>query len=323
MEKFLGEGLKFPQELKRLKQVLVGFILHSVEEGLLFGILALGVYISFRVLSFPDLSVDGSYPLGAAVAGVMIFRGANPFLTLPVAVLAGALAGLLTGFLHTKLKIAPLLAGILTMICLYSINLRVMGRPNISLSPYLGHKTILSILKGLNLPLKSIYLIPLVFFLVVLVLKLLLDLFLHTELGLAIRATGNNEEMARAEGINTDITKLVGLSLSNGMVALAGALFAQYQGFADIGMGIGMIIAGLASVITGEALIRGRTISLITVQVVVGAIAYRLAIAAALKWGYNFGFKPTDLKLLTGLLVIIILAFPVLRAKIKKRAARL
>lgn len=303
--------------------MLAGFILHSVEEGLLFGILALGVYISFRVLSFPDLSVDGSYPLGAAVAGVMIFRGVNPFLTLPVAVLAGALAGLLTGFLHTKLKIAPLLAGILTMICLYSINLRVMGRPNISLSPYLGHKTILSILKGLNLPLKNIYLIPLVFFLVVLVLKLLLDLFLHTELGLAIRATGDNEEMARAEGINTDITKLVGLSLSNGLVALAGALFAQYQGFADIGMGIGMIIAGLASVITGEALIRGRTISLITVQVVVGAIAYRLAIAAALKWGYNFGFKPTDLKLLTGLLVITILAFPVLRAKIKKRAARL
>lgn len=303
--------------------MLAGFILHSVEEGLLFGILALGVYISFRVLSFPDLSVDGSYPLGAAVAGVMIFRGVNPFLTLPVAVLAGALAGLLTGFLHTKLKIAPLLAGILTMICLYSINLRVMGRPNISLSPYLGHKTVLSILKGLNLPLKNIYLIPLVFFLVVLVLKLLLDLFLHTELGLAIRATGDNEEMARAEGINTDITKLIGLSLSNGLVALAGALFAQYQGFADIGMGIGMIIAGLASVITGEALIRGRTISLITVQVVVGAIAYRLAIAAALKWGYNFGFKPTDLKLLTGLLVITILAFPVLRAKIKKRAARL
>jgi len=303
--------------------VLAGFILHSVEEGLLFGILALGVYLSFRVLNFPDLSVDGSYPLGAAVAGVMIFRGANPFLTLPVAVLAGALAGLLTGFLHTKLKIAPLLAGILTMICLYSINLRVMGRPNISLSPYLGHKTIISIIKGLNLPLKSIYLIPLVFFLVVLVLKLLLDLFLHTELGLAIRATGDNEEMARAEGINTDIAKLVGLSLSNGMVALAGALFAQYQGFADIGMGIGMIIAGLASVITGEALIRGRKISLITVEVVVGAIAYRLAIAAALKWGYNFGFKPTDLKLLTGLLVITILAFPVLRARFKKRAARL
>ena len=280
--------------------MLAGFILHSVEEGLLFGILALGVYISFRVLNFPDLSVDGSYPLGAAIAGIMIVQGISPFFTLPVAVLAGALAGLLTGILHTKLKINPLLAGILTMICLYSINLRIMGRPNISLSPYLGHKTIISILKGLNLPLKNIYLIPLVFFLVVLVLKLLLDLFLHTQLGLAIRATGDNEEMARAEGINTDTTKLVGLSLSNGLVALAGALFAQYQGFADIGMGIGMIIAGLASVITGEALIRGRTISLITMEVVMGAIAYRLAIAAALRWGYNFGFKPTDLKLLTG-----------------------
>ena len=303
--------------------MLAGFILHSVEEGLLFGILALGVYISFRVLNFPDLSVDGSYPLGAAIAGIMIVQGINPFLTLPVAVLAGALAGLLTGILHTKLKINPLLAGILTMICLYSINLRIMDRPNISLSPYLGHKTIISIIKGLNLPLKSIYLIPLVFFLVVLVLKLLLDLFLHTQLGLAIRATGDNEEMARAEGVNTDTAKLVGLSLSNGLVALAGALFAQYQGFADIGMGIGMIIAGLASVITGEALIRGRTISLITMEVVVGAIAYRLAIAAALKWGYNFGFKPTDLKLLTGLLVIIILAFPILRTKIKKRAAKL
>jgi len=298
--------------------VFAGFFLHSVEEGLLFGILTLGVYISFRVLNFPDLSVDGSYPLGASIAGMMIFRGINPFLTLPVAILAGALAGLMTGILHTKLKIAPLLAGILTMICLYSINLRIMGRPNISLSPYLGHKTVISVLKGFNLPLKSIYLIPLVFFLVVLALKLLLDLFLHTELGLGIRATGNNEEMARAEGINTDTTKIVGLSLSNGLVALAGALFAQYQGFADVGMGIGMIIAGLASVITGEALIRGRTINLITLEVIVGAIVYRLAIAAALKWGYNLGFKPTDLKLLTGLLVIIILAFPVLRTKIKK-----
>jgi len=303
--------------------VLAGFFLHSVEEGLLFGILTLGVYISFRVLNFPDLSVDGSYPLGAAVAGMMIFRGVNPFLTLPVAVVAGALAGLMTGFLHTKLKIAPLLAGIITMICLYSINLRIMGRPNISLSPYLGHKTVISILKGLNLPLKSVYLIPIVFFLIVLVLKLLLDLFLHTELGLAIRATGNNEEMARAEGINTDTSKLIGLSLSNGLVALAGALFAQYQGFSDIGMGIGMIIAGLASVIIGGALIKGRTIGLITLGVIVGAIVYRLAIAAALKWGYNLGFKPTDLKLLTGLLVIVILAFPILRAKMKTKTARL
>jgi len=299
---------------------LVAFILHGIEEGLLFAILALGVYISFRVLDFPDLTVDGSYPLGAAVAAIMIFKGSNPFLVLPLSILAGALAGLLTGILHTKLKIAPLLAGILTMICLYSINLRIMGRPNISLSPYLGHKTVISILKGVNLPLKNIYFIPLIFLLVVIALKLLLDLFLHTELGLAIRTTGDNEQMGRANGINTDTTKIIGLSLSNGMVALSGALFAQYQGFADVGMGIGMIIAGLASVIIGEALIRGKTLGIITFEVVIGAIAYRLAIAAALKWGYNLGFKPTDLKLLTGLLVILILSFPILKTKIKLKS---
>jgi len=247
----------------------------------------------------------------------MIFKGLNPFLVLPLSILAGALAGLLTGVLHTRLKIAPLLAGILTMICLYSINLRIMGRPNISLSPYLGHKTVISILKGINLPLENIYFIPLAFLVVVVALKLLLDLFLHTELGLAVRTTGDNEQMSRADGINTDTTKIIGLSLSNGMVALSGALFAQYQGFADISMGIGMIIAGLASVIIGEALIRGRTVGMITFEVVIGAIAYRLAIAAALKWGYNFGFKPTDLKLLTGLLVILILSFPILKTKME------
>ena len=304
--------------LKEEIRMLVDFILHSLEEGFLFAIMALGVYISFRVLNFPDLTVDGSYPLGAAVASVMIFRGMNPFLTLLFSALAGALAGLLTGSLHTKLKITPLLAGILTMIALYSINLRIMGRPNISLSEYLGHKTVVTILKGINLPIPTEYFIPLVFFAIVMILKLLLDLFLHTEIGLAIRATGDNEQMIRAEGVNTDTTKLIGLSLSNALVALSGGLFAQYQGFADVGMGIGMIIAGLASVIIGEALIRGRTVGLMTLGALVGAVAYRLTIAGALKWGYNFGFRPTDLKLLTALLVIVILSFPFLRVKMKK-----
>jgi len=298
--------------------MLVGFILHSLEEGFLFAILALGVYISFRVLNFPDLTVDGSYPLGAAVAAVMILKGMNPFFALLFSTLAGALAGFLTGSLHTKLKITPLLAGILVMIALYSINLRIMARPNISLSEYLGYKTAITILRGVNLPIKSEYFIPLVFFAIAMGLKLLLDLFLHTEVGLAIRATGDNEQMIRAEGVNTDTTKLIGLSLSNALVALSGGLFAQYQGFADVGMGIGMIIAGLASVIIGEAIIRGRTVGLMTLGAIVGAIIYRLAVAGALKWGYNFGFRPTDLKLLTALLVIAILAFPFLRAKIKR-----
>jgi len=298
--------------------MLVGFILHSLEEGFLFAILALGVYISFRVLNFPDLTVDGSYPLGAAVAAVMILKGMNPFFALLFSTLAGALAGFLTGSLHTKLKITPLLAGILVMIALYSINLRIMARPNISLSEYLGYKTAITILRGVNLPIKSEYFIPLVFFAIAMGLKLLLDLFLHTEVGLAIRATGDNEQMIRAEGVNTDTTKLIGLSLSNALVALSGGLFAQYQGFADVGMGIGMIIAGLASVIIGEAIIRGRTVGLMTLGAIVGAIIYRLAVAGALKWGYNFGFRPTDLKLLTALLVIAILAFPFLRAKIRR-----
>jgi len=173
--------------------------------------------------------------------------------------------------------------------------------------------------KETNFSISSKYLIPLIFLGIVVILKFILDIFLHTEIGLAIRATGDNEEMIRSEGVNTDTAKLIGLSLSNGLVAFSGALFAQYQGFSDIGMGIGMIIAGLASVITGEALFHGRTIGIITLEVIIGAIVYRLAIAAALRWGYNFGFKPTDLKLLTGLLVIIILAFPVIRKKIQSK----
>jgi len=296
---------------------LLSFILHVLEEGMLFAIMALGVYITFKVLNFPDLTVDGSYPLGAAVSAIMIVKGVNPFFALLFAILAGILAGLFTGFLHTRLKIAPLLAGILTMVCLYSINLRIMGRPNISLSRYLGHRTIITILNKVNFPLCKEYFILLIFFVILIGLKILLDLFLHTEVGLALRATGDNEQMIRSEGVNTDATKLIGLSLSNGLVALSGALYAQYQGFADVGMGIGMIVAGLASIITGEALIRGRTIGIMTFSVIIGAMVYRAALAAALKWGYNFGFKPTDLKLLTGLLVIIILSFPAIRSKLK------
>ncbi len=298
---------------------MLSFIIHVLEEGMLFGVMALGVYITFKVLNFPDLTVDGSYPLGAAVSAIMIIKGVNPFLSLLVAVLAGILAGLFTGFLHTKLKIAPLLAGILSMICLYSINLRIMGRPNISLSRYLGHETIITILNRVNFPLNKVYFILLVFFVILISLKFLLDIFLHTEIGLSLRATGDNERMIRSQGVNTDTTKLIGLSLSNGLVALSGALYAQYQGFADVGMGIGMIVAGLASIITGGALVRGRTIGIMTFSAIIGAMVYRAALAAALKWGYNFGFKPTDLKLLTGLLVIIILSLPVIRSKLKIR----
>ena len=296
---------------------MIGFALSALNEGMLFSILALGVFISFRILHFPDLTVDGSYPLGAAVAAILIVKNVDPITATLIALLAGGIAGIFTGVLHTKLKIAPLLSGILSMICLYSINLRIMGRPNISLSPYLGYKTLITYLKKIPLPFSTHYTILLFFVAIVIISKVLIDLFFHTEIGLAIRATGDNELMIRSQGVNTDITKLIGLSLSNALVALSGALYAQYQGFSDIGMGIGMIVAGLASVITGQALIPGKKLWMMSLAVITGAVVYRAVLAAALKWGYNFGFKPTDLKLITGLLVVIILSFPVLRSKFK------
>ncbi len=294
------------------------FFLYSIQEGLLFGILALGVFVTFRCLNFPDLTVDGSYPLGAAVFALMMYRGYGPWVGVLFALCAGAAAGLFTGILHTFSRIPALLSGILTMICLYSINLRIMGKPNLSLSEYLGHRTIFTILRDSFPSVPEVY-IRFVFLCVLVVLvKFLLDAFLQTEVGLSIRATGDNEILVATQGIDPDDMKLIGISLSNALVALAGAMFAQYQGFVDINMGIGMVISGLASVIVGEVLLRGKTIFIMTLQVIVGSVVYRLATAIALNWGYSIGFKPYDLKLFTGLLVIVILSFPVLKEKFGK-----
>lgn len=294
------------------------FFLYSVQEGLLFGILALGVFVTFRCLNFPDLTVDGSYPLGAAVFALMMYRGYGPVAGVVSALVAGALAGLFTGILHTFSRIPALLSGILTMICLYSINLRIMGRPNISLSENLGHRTIFVILRDAFPTVPEVYVRFLFLFALLVVLKFLLDAFLQTEIGLSIRATGDNETLVATQGINPDDMKLIGISLSNALVALSGAMFAQYQGFVDINMGIGMVISGLASVIVGEVLLRGKTIFVMTLQVIVGSVVYRLATAVALNWGYSIGFKPYDLKLFTGILVIVILSFPVLKEKFGK-----
>lgn len=297
---------------------MYGFFVFSVQEGLLFSILALGVYITFRCLNFPDLTVDGSFPLGAAVFASLTYHGFGPLECMMAALIAGALAGLFTGVLHTISKIPALLSGILTMICLYSINLRIMGRPNISLSENLGHRTIFTILRDALSGVPESYLRLIFLIGLILLIKILLDLFLQTEIGLAIRATGDNETLVEAQGVNPDRIKLVGISLSNALVAFSGAMFAQYQGFVDINMGIGMVVLGLASVIVGEVLLRGRTILVITLQVIIGAVVYRLATAVALNYGYNIGFKPYDLKLFTGLLVIIILSFPVLKEKLRR-----
>ncbi|MDF2764042.1 MAG: inner-rane translocator, partial [Rhodospirillales bacterium] len=274
------------------------------EIGLVFGLVALGVFLSFRVLQFPDLTVDGSFPLGAAVAATLIVSGWNPYLATAIAALAGALAGLVTAWLNVRLKILHLLASILTMIALYSINLRIMGRPNVAL---LGDETVLTPLEAL--PLRSYWLAPILFLAVAIAAKLLVDRFLASEIGLAIRATGANPRLSRALGISTGRLILSGMALSNALVALAGALFAQSQGSADISMGVGVIVVGLAAVILGEAIVPGRGIALATLGCILGSILYRLAVAFALNADV-LGLQAQDLNLLTAILVALAMVLP-------------
>lgn len=278
----------------------------SIEQGLAYGVVALGVYLTFRVLQFPDLTVDGTFPLGAAVAATLIVGGTPPTVAILIAFAAGLAAGAVTGLMHTKMRIAGLLASILTMTALYSINLRIMGRPNI---PLLRQPTLFTLLEqwGFNHPLQAL----IVFGIVAVLLKLVIDWLLSTQIGFAVRATGDNPDMIRSLGVNTDTMIVLGLAFSNGLVALAGAMIAQYQGYADVSMGLGTIITGLASVILGNALIRPSTVFRGTLGAVIGSVLYRLAIFFAL----SAGFAPTDLRIVTALIVVIALAGPALRER--------
>jgi putative tryptophan/tyrosine transport system permease protein len=273
----------------------------SLQQGLAYALVALGIALTFRVLAFPDLTVDGSFPLGGAVAARLIFEGVDPVLSVLAATMAGFAAGALTGILNTRLKINSLLAGILMMTILYSVNLRIMGRANIQL---LSRPTVFSFLENFD----TIRYLPIILFflLITLVVKVLVDLFLHTEYGMALRATGNNEDMIRSLGVNTDNATVFGLGLSNALVALSGALISQDQGFADVGMGIGMIVAGLASIIIGEAMIKSKTVFRLTLAAVVGSVLYRFIISL----GLRLGLAPTDLKMATGFMVILALGIP-------------
>jgi putative ABC transport system permease protein len=279
-------------------------LLGALEIGLVYGLVALGVFLSFRVLSFPDLTVDGSFPLGAAVAASAITGGVEPWLATLMAILAGALAGLVTAVLNVRFGILHLLASILTMIALFSINLRIMGRPNIAL---LGEATILTPLEGLGVP--GLVLRPLAVGVIVLVCMGLLAWFLQSDYGLALRATGANPRMARAQGIATGSAICVGMALSNALVALAGALFAQTNGFADITIGTGTIVVGLAAVIVGETLLPARRIALVVLACVLGSILYRLAVAFALNADV-LGLEASDLNLVTAVLVGLALVLP-------------
>lgn len=295
----------------------------AVSQGILWSVMALGVFITFRVLDCADMTVDGSFALGGAVSAVLIIRGVNPFLSLMVAVLAGMLAGVVTAVLNTKLQIPILLAGILSQLALYSINIRVMGQPN---SPLNGETTIISVLTEMFSFSKST-ITMLTGILVVVLLIVLLYWFFGTEVGCAIRATGNNEYMVRALGGNTDLMKIIGLLLGNGLVALSGALVANSQGYADVQMGQGAIVIGLASIIIGEVIFDfftstfNRTLSFYhkLFSVVVGSILYRLIIAIVLQ----LGLKSTDLKLLTAAIVAAALALPVIRKKVSPVVLRL
>ena len=274
----------------------------AIEFGLLYGIMALGVYLTFRVLNFPDLTVDGSLTTGAATAAALIHAGQNPLLATVAGGVTGMIAGAITGLLHTKGNIDGLLAGILTMIALWSVNLRIMGKSNL---PFLRQDTLISPLREAGWMNKT-WFVVLIFLALVLVIKLLVDWFLATDLGLAIQATGNNEQMIRSFGVNTDGMKILTLALSNGIVGLAGALIAQYNGVADISMGIGVILIGLASVILGQALFGQRWIWLATLAVIFGAVLYRLIIFGALRAGLH----QDDMKLITALLVVAALLLP-------------
>ena len=290
-------------------------LLGAVEIGLIFSLVALGVFISFRLLRFPDLTVDGSFPLGGAVCAILISGGTNPWLATLAATAAGAAAGLLTGWLNVKLKIMDLLASILMMIALYSVNLRVMGGPNV---PLINDPTLFTQLQPESMA--DYVARPLILLVIVIAAKLLLDWFFATERGLAIRATGSNARMARAQGINTGAMVLLGMAVSNALVGLAGALFAQTQGGSDISMGIGTIVIGLAAVIVGESILPSRRIAWATLAVVLGAIVYRFFIAAALNSDF-IGLKAQDLNLVTALLVTIALVIPQLKRKLSSRKA--
>lgn len=285
----------------------------ALESGLIFALVAFGVFFSFRILNFPDLTVDGSFPMGAAISAVLIVSGMNPWLATLAAFGGGMLAGIVTALMNVKLKILNLLASILTMIALYSINLRIMGKPNVAL---LGEDTVLTPTDDWSIPYYMST--PIVFAIVVLLVFLVLLWFLNSQPGLAMRATGANARMAASQGINTDRMIIIGMAVSNGLVGVAGSLFAQSAGSADITMGVGVIVIGLASVIGGEAVMSTKTILLALLACIVGSILYRFAIALALNADF-IGLKAQDLNLITAVLVAFAIVAPRLKSNIVAR----
>lgn len=267
-------------------------VINALEQGLLFALVAMGVYITYKILDFPDLSVDGTFPLGASISAALLINGVNPWISILIATIGGAIAGSITGFLHVKRKISNLMSGILVMMGLYSVNLRIMGKSNIPLfnTNYIFKSTAVN----------SIFII----LAIVVVVKIILDLFLKTKAGFLLTAVGDNEQVVSSLGVNKNLVKVLGLAISNGLVALAGALTAQHQGFADVTMGTGIVVMGLAAVIIGVSIFGKISFIKATTLSIFGAIIYKLVIAIALWMKLN----PNDLKILTAVLVAVALA---------------
>lgn len=258
-----------------------------LEQGFIFCIMALGVYITFKILNFPDLTVDGTFPLGASVTAVLLLKDVNPWLVCIVSVLTGMIAGLITGVLHVKFKISNLLSGILVMLALYSVNLRIMGKAN---TPFFNERTVFST----NMP--SLLVVAVLGFFI----KFLLDILFKTKFGFILRATGDNPNMVISLGIDIGLIKILGIMIANGLVALSGSVMAQYQRFSDVGMGTGVMIMGLASIIMGESILRAMPVKFGTSCAIIGSLLYKGSIALALK----AGFPATDLRLITSVIVI-------------------
>jgi putative ABC transport system permease protein len=301
-------------------------LIGSITIGLILGLLALGIFISFRIFDFPDITAEGSFAFGAAITASMIVAGTNPILATFVAFVGGLLAGAATGIIHTRFKVNPLLSGILVMTALYSVNLHVMGKSNIPLLSQItlftwienfsvkvsGKDSAINLI-GWSVPAKDMWTL---FFclLIIVAFSLILLWFFRTNIGTAMRATGDNDQMIRALGVNTKSMIIFGVALSNGFIALSGSMLAQFQGFADVQMGIGMMVWGLASVIIGEALISDNSLGLVMSGAVIGAVLFRLLVAIALRWGMN----PNDLKLITAGFVFLALVLPGFIKRTKK-----
>ena len=269
-------------------------LINILEQGLLFSIVAIAVYITFKILDFPDMSVDGTFPKGAAISATLLVQGTNPWVSIFAATIGGGIAGAVTGILHVKLKIDNLMAGILVMIGLYSVNLRIMGKANVPL---------FNVNNAFKLNVPAVVIIAVV----LLIVKVLLDLYLKTKSGFLLIAVGDNEQVVSSLGVNKDVIKILGLAISNALAATAGAITAQYQGFADVGMGTGTVVMGLAAVIVGSSLFERFTFIKATTLSIIGAIMYKGAIAIVLKYGAIIGLTANDLKLMTAIIVVVAL----------------